>query len=128
MNSYLRNFVHQSIYDWVNFIKGYTLPDYDKGECWPRSKNPMLIVTLSYKKPAKSGKPKRKPIDETLPEEEQEAIRQERLKEDELYMYRLEFSPTMQEIHDFYSSALTMIIGSTNKVLDLQKDLMKSLS
>jgi hypothetical protein len=89
MNSYLRNFVHQSIYDWVDFIKSFTLPNYDSGELWTRSKTPLLVISLSYKKPSKDKRPKRKPIDETLPEEEQERLRQERLKEDEEFLYRL---------------------------------------
>ena len=70
MNSYLRNFVHQSIDDWVSFIKSFTLPKYELGELWPRSPTPLLTVSLSYKKPSRDKRPRRKPIDETLPEEE----------------------------------------------------------
>lgn len=74
MNSYLRNFVKQSIDDWVGFIKSFTLPKYDQGELWARSPTPLLIIHLSQKKPNQKGKkPRRKPIDETLSPEEQEA-------------------------------------------------------
>lgn len=127
MNNYLRNFVKQSIYDWVGFIKSFTLPKYDQGEMWARSPTPMLIISLSYKKPSKDKRPRRRPIDETLPEEEQEAERQARAKEDEEFMYRLEYHPTPAQCHKFLSSALKMITDSTNQVTDLQSDLMKSL-
>ena len=74
MNSYLRNFVKQSSDDWVGFIKSFTLPKYDQGELWTRSPTPLLIIHLSQKKPNQKGKkPRRKPIDETLTPEEQEA-------------------------------------------------------
>ena len=74
MNSYLRNFVKQSIDDWVGFIKSFTLPKYDQRELWTRSPTPLLIIHLSQKKPNQKGKkPRRKPIDETLTPEEQEA-------------------------------------------------------
>lgn len=127
MNSYLRNFVKQSIYDWVGFIKSFTLPNYDAGELWARSPTPMLIISLSYKKPSKDKRPRRRPIDETLPEEEQEAERAARAEEDEQFMYRLEYHPTPKTCHQFLSSALQMITDSTNSVTDLESDLMKSL-
>lgn len=127
MNSYLRNFVKQSIDDWVSFIKSFTLPKYDLGELWARSPTPMIIISLSYKKPSKDKRPRRKAIDETLPEEEQEAERAARAKEDEEFMYRLEYNPTPKTCHQFLSSALEMIIKSTNQVTDLESDLMKSL-
>lgn len=75
MNSYLRSFVKQSIDDWVSFIKSFTLPKYNLGELWARSPTPMLVISLSYKKPSKDKRPRRKAIDDTLPEEEQEAER-----------------------------------------------------
>jgi len=127
LNSYLRNFVKQSIEDWVGFIKSFTLPNYDAGELWARSPTPMLIISLSYKKPSKDKRPRRRPIDETLSPEEQDAERAARAKEDEEFMYRLEYHPTPKTCHQFLSSALNMIIDSTNAVNDLENDLMKSL-
>jgi hypothetical protein len=47
MNSYLRNFVKTSIDDWVDFIKSFTLPNYEAGELWSRSPTPMLTIALS---------------------------------------------------------------------------------
>jgi hypothetical protein len=93
MNSYLRNFVRQSINDWVSFIKSFTLPKYEKGELWTRSATPLLVISLSYKKP-EGKKPRRRPIDETLTPEEQEAERAARALEDEKFMHRLEFNPS----------------------------------
>lgn len=51
MNSYLRNFVKTSIDDWVDFIKSFTLPNYEAGELWSRSPTPMLTIALSQKRP-----------------------------------------------------------------------------
>ena len=51
MNSYLRNFVKTSIDDWVDFIKSFTLPNYEAGELWSRSPTPMLVIALSQKRP-----------------------------------------------------------------------------
>lgn len=128
MNSYIRNFVRQSIDDWVSFIKSFTVPDYSKGELWTLNPTPMLIISLSYKKPQKDKRPKRRqPIDETLTPEEKEAERLARAKEDEEYSYRLEYSPTPKTCLDFFSNGLKMIIDSTNAVTDLEHDLMKSL-
>ena len=86
----------------------------------------MLKINMSYKK-GKDKKPKRKPIDDTLPEEEQEEEAARRLAEDELYMNRLEYHPTASTCLTFMQGALDMIIQSTNKVNDLESDLMKSL-
>ncbi len=60
MNSYMRNFVKQSIDDWVSFIKSFTVPDYNKGELWALNPTPMLVISLSYKKPQKDKRPKRR--------------------------------------------------------------------
>ena len=42
-------------------------------------------------------------------------------------MYKLEYSPTPETCHSFMQGALDQIITSTNKVNDLESDLMKSL-
>jgi hypothetical protein len=34
LNTYLREFVRLSINDWVDFIRSFTVPDYDKGQLW----------------------------------------------------------------------------------------------
>ncbi len=34
LNTYLRQFVKNSIDDWVSFIKSFTVPNYDRGELW----------------------------------------------------------------------------------------------
>jgi len=127
MNSYLRNFVKQSINDWVSFIKSFTLPKLDAGELWSRSATPMLVIHLSFKKPAKDKRPKRKAISEELTEEEREAEIERRRLEDEEFMFRLEYNPTPETCLKFMQGALNMIIDSTNTVTDLETDLMKSL-
>ena len=127
MNSYLRNFVKQSINDWVSFIKSFTLPKLDAGELWSRSATPMLVIHLSFKKPAKDKRPKRKAISEELTEEERDEELERRRIEDEEFMFRLEYNPTPETCLKFMKGALGMIIDSTNTVTDLETDLMKSL-
>ena len=66
LNSFLRNFVKSSTDDWINFLRSFTIPKFDQGELWQRSQTPLLIVNLSYKRPEKDKRPRRKKIDETL--------------------------------------------------------------
>ena len=72
MNSYLRDFVRNSISDWVDFIRSFTVPNYDSGDLWARSTTPLLTVHLSVRKPAKDKKkqPKRKQVTEDMDEEQ----------------------------------------------------------
>jgi hypothetical protein len=127
LNSYLRNFVKNSIDDWINFLRSFTVPKYDQGELWQRSVTPLLIVNLSYKRPEKDKRPRRKKIDETLDPEALQAELEARAKEDEEYMTKLEYSPSLDQCHQFMQNALNMIIESTNTVNNLESDLMSSL-
>lgn len=57
LHTYLREFVKQSIDDWVGFIKSFTKPDYDKGELWKLSTSQMIVIHLSiHKKEKRKGK------------------------------------------------------------------------
>ena len=47
LHSYLRDFVKQSIDDWIDFIMSYTKPNYEKNELWELSQNQMIIIHLS---------------------------------------------------------------------------------
>jgi len=60
LNTFLREFTQMSIEDWVNFIKNYTVPKYDKGELWPLQTEPMITIKLHIDKPKKSSKTKSK--------------------------------------------------------------------
>lgn len=73
---------------------------------WARSPTPMLVIHLAYKKPAKDKRPRRKPIDENLTPEEQEAEKLARQKEDEEFMYRLEYNPTPKTLCSFLHGAI----------------------
>lgn len=127
LNSYLRNFVKNSIDDWINFLRTFTVPKYEQNELWQRAQTSLLVVNLSYKRPEKDKRPRRKKIDETLDPEAYQAEVDARAKEDEEYMTRLEYSPTLDQCHHFMQSALTLIIDSTNAVTNLESDLMSSL-
>jgi len=54
-----------------------------------------LIVNLSYKRPEKDKRPRRKKIDENLDPEALQAELDARAKEDEEYMTKLEYSPSL---------------------------------
>jgi hypothetical protein len=96
LNSYLRNFVKNSIDDWINFLRTFTVPKYESNELWQRAQTSLLVVNLSYKRPEKDKRPRRKKIDETLDPEAYQAEVDARAKEDEEYMTRLEYSPTLE--------------------------------
>lgn len=127
LNSYLRNFVKTSIDDWIGFLRSFTVPKYEAGELWQRSLTPLLIVNLSYKRPEKDKRPRRKKIDENLDPEALQAELDARAKEDEEYMTKLEYSPSLEHCHQFMQFGLQMIIDSTNAVNCLESDLMSSL-
>jgi len=127
LNSFLRSFVKNSIDDWINFVRSFTNPKYHLGELWQRSQTPLLTINLNYKRPEKDKRPRRKKIDETLDPEAYQAELDARAKEDEEYMTRLEYSPSLETCHQFLQNALNMIIESTNAVSNLETDLMSSL-
>ena len=86
LNTYLREFVKESINDWVDFIKSFTLPKYDDGELWKRSSTPMMIINLGGKK-TKGKKTS-----------------------------AIQFTPSLDECSKFMTSALQKIQDSTNAV------------
>jgi hypothetical protein len=47
LHTYLRDFVKQSIDDWVEFIRGFTKPSYEKNELWKIVSDQMIIIHLS---------------------------------------------------------------------------------
>lgn len=100
LNTYLRDFVQTSITDWVDFIKSFTLPKYEEGELWKRSSTPMITIDLKENR----GKDKKKKGQSTI-----------------------EYSPSLEQCHNFMTSALTKIIESTNAVHTFQNDLMTFL-
>jgi hypothetical protein len=65
LNTFLRQFVENSIKDWVGFIKGFTYPNYDKGEMWKVNTSAMITIHISIhmfdkKKKAEEDKKKKK--------------------------------------------------------------------
>lgn len=129
MNSYLRDFVKNSIDNWVSFIRSFTIPNYDAGELWARSNTPLLMVHLSVRKPKdKKSKPKRRQqITDDMEEEQKEEILRQWALEDEEYMNKIEYSPSLQQCQEFLLDALTKIVGTTNKFQILETDLMQNL-
>jgi len=91
LNTYLREFVHASIDDWVNFVKSFTLPNYDDGQLWKRSSSPFIIINLEQMKPDKTGKQSKKGSKTTI-----------------------EYQPTLEECGSFMTKAMHKICDSTN--------------
>lgn len=117
LNTYLRDFVKTSIEDWTSFIKSFTLPNYDKGELWKIQTTPLIVVHLNFKK-AESKDDKKKKTKTTKKAEEESA------EED---TNKINYFPKLEKCEDFFKSALSMIVASTNKVCNLEDDLMPFL-
>lgn len=81
------------------------------------------------RKPAKDKKkqPKRRVITEEMDEEEKEALLKAQAAEDEEYMTKIEYSPSLQKCQDYLCKALSTIVETTNKFQILEKDLMQNL-
>jgi hypothetical protein len=58
LNTYLREFVQNSINDWVEFVRSFTVPNYAEGELWKRSTAPFIIINLEKVKSEKKGSKK----------------------------------------------------------------------
>lgn len=58
LHTYLREFVKQSIDDWVEFIRSFTKPNYDRNELWKISTDQLIIVHLDIHRSKKSKKSK----------------------------------------------------------------------
>ena len=50
MNTYLREFVKISIYDYVDFIKDFTNPNLNNDELWRVNDVPYVIIHLGVQK------------------------------------------------------------------------------
>jgi len=129
MNSYLRDFVKHSIDNWVSFIRSFTIPNYDAGELWARCNTPLMIVHLAVRKPKdKKQKPRRKQqITDDMEEEQKAEILAQWAAEDEEYMNKIEYSPSLEQCQEFLLDALSKIVGTTNKFQILETDLMQNL-
>ena len=121
LHTYLREFVQNSINDWVWFIKSFTLPDYEgKQELWRYAEEPMIIIHLHVNQPKRSkekkerkGKNDRDSPNKTRDEEEEK-----------LYV---DYKPTLAECSEFFTNAFDMMIHATNHVKFLEGDLMPFL-
>lgn len=109
-----------SIDDWVEFIRSFTIPKYELGELWKVQPTPMLVIHLSFKMKDKKKDDKKK--------KKAKNAKQEEGSEGEEEGNQVQFSPSLDKCTDFLKSALTMIVNSTNKVHNLEDDLMPFLS
>lgn len=121
LNSYLREFVRASIDDWTAFIKSFTLPKYEQGELWKVQTTPLLVVHLNFKM-AENGKDDKK-------KKSKAAKKKDEAGEDaEDEANKVNYHPKLEKCAAFLQSALKMIVASTNKVSNLEDDLMPFLN
>jgi len=124
MNTYLREFVRISIEDWVSFIKQFTLPKYDQGEIWKVQTTPMIVIHLNFKKPESKQEDKKKKKAAKKGSKDADGGPGE---ESEDEQNRINFHPKLEKCVDFFRGCLQMIVSSTNKVSNLEDDLMPFL-
>jgi hypothetical protein len=115
LNSYLREFVRVSVEDWTAFIKSFTVPNLERGELWKIQTTPMIVIHLNFKMAeGKDDKKKKKTVKKTEDESEGEGN-------------KVNYFPKLEKCKDFYRNALKMVVTSTNKVCNLEDDLMPFL-
>jgi hypothetical protein len=120
MNTYLREFVRVSIDDWVAFMKSFTHPKYDNNELWKVQTTPMIVIHLNFKMKEDDKKKKTK----TIKKKEGEPAAAEDHEDDG---NQVNFFPKLEKVEAFFKNALKMIVDSTNKVSNLEDDLMPFL-
>ena len=124
LNTYLREFVENSINDWVNFIKSFTTPKYEQEELWKLSEYPMIIIHIHMNKSGKKKDPKKKdPKKKESPKKKNE-------EEEEVgdpTKDPMDFKPALGEVSEFFTKAFAKLIESVNKVSILEHGLMPFL-
>jgi hypothetical protein len=120
MNTYLREFVRVSVEDWVSFMKSFTVPKVEKGELWKVPTTPMIVIHLNFKMAEKDEKKKKKPI-----KKKDNAEGEAEDSDDE--QNKITYFPKLGKVESFFKNALSMIVTSTNKVSNLEDDLMPFL-
>jgi hypothetical protein len=120
LNNFMREFVHTSVFDWVNFIRSFTKPKYDKGELWNLTTVPLIQIKLAEEKPVVKEKDKKK-----KPKKGEEEDSGSDGKADGK---KIRFKPSLAECGKFFQDSLTKMQTSTNEFLRLEKDLVTFLS
>ena len=111
LQSFIRDFVKNSIDDWVEFIRSFTKPNYERGELWKISTTPLIVIHLTVHVNKKSKKEKHK--SETLREE---------IADNSVIL-----EPSIAKCSDFIRSAFNKIIQTTNQIKFLEPELMPFL-
>ena len=119
LNNFMRDFVHTSIFDWVQFVRSFTVPDYDKDELWSLSLSPLLTIRLSEVAPVKDDKDKKKKGKKGDSEHSDSSSKGAGK--------RIKFKPSLSECGAFFQDCLEKIRTSTNEFLRLEKDLVTFL-
>ena len=148
LNTYLREFVKLSIYDYVNFIKDFTNPNLSNDELWRVNEVPYIVIHLGIQKKVKVDKKKELKKKEEKKEEKKieekpipvvagaegvvtpaegeaaAAAPVEVVEEEDENRNKVIYKPSIEECRSYVLNSMDMIIKSTNCVNDLESDLI----
>lgn len=134
LNTYLREFVHLSIQDWVDFIRHFTNPNLNNDELWKVNDSPCIVIHFSIKRPEKKKGKDKKKADEKNKKDGDAAAQAngngedgQGQPDDDDDRKKIIYKPSIEECKDFVLHSMDMIIESTNKVNSLESDLMPFL-
>jgi hypothetical protein len=128
LNTYLREFVQLSIDDWVTFIRDFTAPNLSNDELWKINRTSLVNIHLHIKKKDKKKKvEKKKDAKKGGKDEPEEAEDEAPGKDGEADANRIIYKPSIQDCEDFIQSSMDRIVETTNKVGNLEADLMPFL-
>ena len=120
LNTFLREFTHTSIDDWVSFIKSYTIPKYDKEELWAAQVDPMVKIHLAIRQPIKDKKKRLKRVENVDAPAADE--------DDSDYNKLINYSPSLEACESYMLQCVDMITKSNNEFTTLEAELMRFLS
>lgn len=118
LNTFLREFCHTSIDDWVSFVKGYTVPKYEKTELWNICTEPLITINLSIKQAKKEKKKRSKKKEGDAPEPAE-------VDPDELSS--IIYSPSLDACENYMLSVIDQIVASNNEFTTLEAELFRFL-
>ncbi|CAG9332270.1 unnamed protein product [Blepharisma stoltei] len=100
MNTQVRTFAKQSIDDWVDFLKSFSSPE--ESEVYRKNEKPLIILQLNIEEDSRKKK-----------DEQADAV-----------PGQIDFKPTLQQAHKFISECIDWIVEATNKITNLESDLV----
>lgn len=103
-------------------MKSFTVPKLDKGELWKVPTTPMIVIHLNFRMADKEDKKKKK-----VAKKKDNAEGAPAAEDSEDDQNTITYFPKLAKVENFFKNALSMIVSSTNKVNNLEDDLMPFL-